>query len=53
MEPISPFSLFSLLFQLTNAGPEIETYIKKQELKSYTRTETIELYRSTMPKNIK
>ena len=50
---MEPLSIISIIFQLANAAPEIDNLLMQGEKKIYTRTETIEIYRTTMSSNIK
>ena len=50
---LEPLSIISVIFQLASAAPEIDKLLMQDEKKIYTRTETIEIYRTTMSPNIK
>ena len=43
-----PLSIISLFFQLASAAPEIDKFLTQGEKKVYSRTETIEIYRTNM-----
>ncbi|MDC3116178.1 hypothetical protein OA529_00685 [Alphaproteobacteria bacterium] len=50
---MEPLSIISVIFQLASAAPEIGNFLMHDEKKIYTRTETIEIYRTTMSHNSK
>ena len=50
---LEPLSIISVIFQLASAAPEIDKLLMQDEKKIYTRTETIEIYRTTMSPNFK
>ena len=50
---LEPLSIISVIFQLASAAPEINNLLMQDEKKIYTRTETIEIYRTTMSHNFK
>ena len=50
---MEPLSIISVIFQLASAAPEIDKLLMQDEKKIYTRTETIEIYRTTMIPNFK
>ena len=45
---MEPLSIISVFFQLASAAPEIDKFLMQEEKKIYTRTETIEIYRTNM-----
>ena len=45
---MEPLSIISVIFQLASAAPEIDKFFMQEEKKIYTRTETIEIYRTNM-----
>ena len=45
---MEPLSIISVIFQLASAAPQIDKFFLQDEKKVYTRTETIELYRTNM-----
>ena len=45
---LEPLSIISVIFQLASAAPEIDKFLMQEEKKIYTRTETIEIYRTNM-----
>ena len=45
---MEPFSILSVIIQLTTTVPQLEKLLINKEEKSYTRTETIEIYRQNM-----
>jgi hypothetical protein len=45
---LEPLSIISVIFQLASAAPEIDKFLMQEEKKVYTRTETIEIYRTNM-----
>ena len=45
---MEPLSIISVIFQLASASPEIDKFLMQEEKKIYTRTETIEIYRTNM-----
>ena len=45
---MEPLSIISVIFQLASAAPEIDKFLMQEEKKIYTRTETIEIYRTNM-----
>ena len=50
---MEPLSIISVIFHLASAAPEIDKLLMQDEKKIYTRTETIEIYRTTMGHNFK
>ena len=48
---MEPLSIFSVIFQLATATPDITKVFIKEERSDPTRTEIIELYRSNMSSN--
>ena len=48
---MEPLSIFSLIFQLATATPNISKVFMKEESSDLTRTQVIELYRSNMKTN--
>ena len=48
---LEPLSIFSVIFQLATATPNISKVFKKEENSDPTRTEIIELYRNNMISN--
>ena len=50
---MEPLSIISVIFQLASAAPQIDSFLMQNEKKIYTRTETIEIYRTTMSPNFK
>jgi len=49
---LEPLSIISVILQLASAAPEFDKLLQNNVNKSYTRTETIEFYRSNMNTNI-
>ena len=45
---LEPLSIFSVIFQLATATPNISEVFMKEEKSNLTRTQIIELYRSSM-----
>ena len=45
---MEPLSIISVFFQLASAAPEIDKFLMQEKKKIYTRTETIEIYRTNM-----
>ena len=45
---MEPLSIFSVIFQLATATPNISEVFMKEEKSDFTRTQIIELYRSSM-----
>ena len=45
---MEPLSIFSVIIQLATTAPQLEKLLIDEEVKSYTRTETIEMYRQNM-----
>ena len=45
---MEPLSIFSVIFQLATATPDITRIFMKEERSDPTRTEIIELYRNNM-----
>ena len=45
---MEPLSILSVMIQLATAAPQLEKLLIEKEVKSYTRTETIEVYRQNM-----
>ena len=50
---LEPLSIISIIYQLASAAPEIDNFLMQDEKKIYTRTETIEIYRTTMSHSFK
>ena len=48
---MEPLSIFSVIFQLVTATPNISKVFMKEESSDLTRTQVIELYRSNMSSN--
>ena len=48
---LEPLSIFSVIFQLTTATPNISEVFMKEENSNLTRTQIIELYRYSMSSN--
>ncbi len=48
---LEPLSIFSVIFQLATATPNISEFFMKEENSNITRTQIIELYRSSMSSN--
>ena len=48
---MEPLSIFSVIFQLATATPDITKVFIKEERSDPTRTEIIEFYRSNMSSN--
>ena len=49
---LEPLSIISVILQLASAAPEFDKLLQNNVNRTYTRTETIEFYRSNMNKNI-
>ena len=49
---LEPLSIISVILQLASAAPEFDKLLQNNVKRTYTRTETIEFYRSNMNKNI-
>ena len=49
---LEPLSIISVILQLANAAPEFDKLLQNNVNRTYTRTETIEFYRSNMNTNI-
>ena len=45
---MEPLSIISVIFQLASAAPEIDKMLMQDKKKIYSRTETIEIYRTNM-----
>ena len=45
---MEPLSILSVIIQLATTAPQLENLLIDKEVKSYTRTETIEIYRQNM-----
>ena len=45
---MEPLSILSVMIQLATTAPQLEKLLIDKEVKSYTRTETIEIYRQNM-----
>jgi hypothetical protein len=45
---MEPLSIISIVLQLATNAPMLERIITKEQVHHYTRSETIELYRTTM-----
>ena len=45
---MDPITLFSLLYKITMFSPKINTNVDENKINQKSRTEIIELYRSTM-----
>ena len=50
---MEPLSIFSVIFQLATATPNISKVFTKEESLDLTRTQVIEFYRSNMKTNFK
>ena len=48
---LEPLSIFSVIFQLATATPDISKVFMKEENSNLTRTQVIEFYRSNMSSN--
>ena len=48
---MEPLSIFSVIFQLATATPNITKVFMKEENSDHTRTQVIEFYRSNMSSN--
>ena len=48
---MEPLSIFSVIFQLATATPNISKVFMKEENSDLTRTQVIEFYRSNMSSN--
>ena len=48
---LEPLSIFSVIFQLATATPDITKFFMKEERSDPTRTEIIEFYRNNMISN--
>ena len=49
---LEPLSIISVILQLASAAPEFDKLLQNNVNRTYTRTETIEFYRSNMNTNI-
>ena len=49
---LEPLSIISVILQLASAAPQFDNLLQNNVNRTYTRTETIEFYRSNMNKNI-
>ena len=49
---LEPLSIISVVLQLASAAPQFDKLLQNNVNRTYTRTETIEFYRSNMNKNI-
>ena len=49
---LEPLSIISVILQLASATPEFDKLLQNNVNRTYTRTETIEFYRSNMNTNI-
>jgi len=49
---LEPLSIISIILQLASAAPEFDKLLQNNVNRTYTRTETIEFYRSNMNTNI-
>ena len=49
---LEPLSIISVILQLAGAAPEFDKLLQNNVNRTYTRTETIEFYRSNMNSNI-
>ena len=45
---LEPLSIISVILQLASAAPEFDKLLQNNVNRTYTRTETIEFYRSNM-----
>ena len=45
---MEPLSILSVIIQLATISPQLDKLLVDKEEKSYTRTETIEIYRQNM-----
>jgi len=45
---MEPLSILSVIIQLATNAPQLDKLLVDKEEKSYTRTETIEIYRQNM-----
>ena len=50
---MEPLSIISVIFQLASAAPEIDKMLMPDKKKIYSRTETIEIYRTNMNLGLK
>ena len=50
---LEPLSIISVIFQLASAAPEIDKFLTQGGKKVYSRTETIEIYRTNMKLSLK
>ena len=50
---MEPLSIISVIFQLASAAPEIDKMLMQDKKKIYSRTETIEIYRTNMNLGLK
>ncbi len=48
---MEPLTIFSVIFQLATAKPDISKVFMKEENSDLTRTQVIEFYRSNMSSN--
>jgi hypothetical protein len=49
---LEPLSIISVILQLASAAPQFDKLLQNNVNRTYTRTETIEFYRSNMNTNI-
>lgn len=49
---LEPLSIISVILQLASAAPQFDNLLQNNVNRTYTRTETIEFYRSNMNTNI-
>ena len=45
---MEPLSILSVIIQLATTAPQLEKLLIDKKVESYTRTETIEIYRQNM-----
>ena len=50
---MEPLSIISVIFQLASVAPEIDKMLMPDKKKIYSRTETIEIYRTNMNLGLK
>ena len=50
---LEPLSIISVILQLASTAPNIDKILSSNEKKIYTRTETIEIYRTNMKDGFK
>jgi hypothetical protein len=50
---LEPLSIISVIFQFASAAPEIDKILMQDKKKIYSRTETIEIYRTNMNLGLK